>query len=278
MVLRPITTDSACDDYGQRPAPAWPVVAERQKRRADQYWLISQPDHARFSGELAAQFRSALFPRISSELAKAIGTHDAGWEIFPAEADPSHPPRMSSDGRPLAFIEFPAEEFLRAWNCSIERATEVCARGGIIVSRHFCELGGFRLRHPDGLHPGEADLITAFLQNETRRQQRLLVPAAAEPDELDGLLEVLQFCDLLSLYLCSGAQRPAAFPQRFGDRPVTICREPFPGNGADQWVYRLDPSPFQDGGGLRVVSLGVRARYFCGNVYRRTETLKFLIC
>ena len=119
----------------------------------------------------------------------------------------------------------------------------------------------------------EADrqLIREFHQREQQRQQRLL-PACPYPvQELDALLEVLKFCDLLSLYLCSGAREHVEFPNRITDRLVQACW------GQHDEVYHFDPSPFQPDGEPRLVSLGVTARYFEKNVEPRLGTLDFLL-
>jgi hypothetical protein len=273
MVLRPLESnraETAVEDG--KPIPAWAAVAAKQKCRAAGYWLISQPDHAHLSGELAAHFAAERFPRVDATMARAIGMHDAGWAIFPQEANPLSPPRVGENGKPLAFVEFAPEDFLRAWSASIERAEGICPAGGIIVSRHFCELGNFRLQNGNHLSSGDCRLISGFLQHEDERQRRLQAICSATPAELDGLLEVLKFCDLLSLYLCSGAEAEAEFPQRLTDSPVRIKRSP----GED--LYRLTPSPFQKNAELRVVSLGVSASYFPAQGEARVTTLGFLLC
>jgi len=258
MVLRPLAAEAekAAPTAHDRPRPVWALVAERQKCRAERYWLISQPDHANLSGELAANFVSQSFPRISPAMARAIATHDAGWAIFPQESTPSASPQLAADGKPLAFVECRAPEFVRAWTTSISRAEEICAAGGIIVSRHFCALGGFRLRNSDSLSEDDRQLIANFTRSEGERQQRLLATCSCSAAELDGWLEVLQFCDLLSLYLCSGAQQAAEFPQKLTERPVRIHYD------CAQSLYRLNPSPFQGDSAPRAVSLAVTARSY----------------
>ncbi|MFB3814851.1 MAG: DUF3891 family protein [Terriglobales bacterium] len=269
MVLRPIDSNEHAEPAAQ-PTPAWAAVAERQKQRSAGYWLISQPDHANLSGDLAANFVSQQFPRIDALIARAIAVHDAGWALFAPEASPAEPPLLNHDGKPLAFVEFEPEQFLRAWTASIDRAEGICPAGGIIVSRHFCELGQYRLRSPDWIGADDYDRIKAFVDRETARQERLAQNCSYSSQELAGLLAVLQFCDLLSLYLCSGAEREVEFSQQLTDRPVRLRRQ--------EHLYQLDPSPFQANTDLRVVSLGVSARYFPTQVEPKLTTLAFLLC
>jgi hypothetical protein len=271
MVLHPLeVSQSATLAKREGPLPAWLPIAEKQKQRAAAYWLISQPDHASLSGDLAANFVSPRFPRVEPLLARAIGVHDSGWAIFEPEAAAANPPRLTADGKPLSFIEFEPQEFLRAWTASIDRAEQVCPAGGIIVSRHFWDLGDFRLK--DGkLRESDRQLILKFQERERSRQQRLLPGCSDSSQRLDGLLEVLKFCDLLSLYLCSGAQQEVEFTNRMVDGPVRVCWS------ESEQLYRLDPSPFQREGGPRLVNVGVTARYFPVNGNPKLKNFTFLL-
>jgi hypothetical protein len=274
MVLCPLTPAPVvgCEQSSDSSAAtAWSVVAERQKCSAAGYWLVSQPDHANLSGDLAANFVSSAFPRVDPLVARAIGVHDSGWALFPHESNPSEPPLLSNEGKPLAFVEFHAADFIRAWTASIDRAEGVCPAGGAIVSRHFFELGTYRLTNGEWIGEDDRQLITSFQERENERQQRLLEVCSGTAQELNAWLAVLQFCDLLSLYLCSGAQREAEFPQQITDRPVRICRP----RGED--FYHLDPSPFQSADSDRAVSLGVTARYYPNEGPPKLTTLAFLL-
>jgi len=271
MVLRPLdaTTPKSEMCASKKPLPAWSAVAERQKCQADRYWLISQPDHAHLAGELAANFVSERFPRISTLAARAIAVHDSGWAAFPEESSPLAPPLLAGDGRPLAFVEAAPRAFLRAWTGSISQAEDVCPEGGIVVSRHFCALGNFRLRGNTSLSQDDRQLIADFLEREQQRQQRLVARCACSAQELNSLLEVLQFCDLLSLYLCSGVPYAAEFSQPIADQPVQI----WPSPGED--FYRLEPSPFQNNGSSRTLNLEVMAHHYPPELGTKLTTLKF---
>ncbi len=271
MVLHPINPQP-CPTirYKPRPGalPVWTVIAERQKQCARSWWLIAQPDHAGLSGDLAANFISPRFPKIDADIAKAIAFHDAGWAMFPPEAQPDLPPMISDDFKPRSFIEFPPQDFLRAWTASIDRGESICAAGGVMVSRHFAALAQFRLKEQIDV---EADqrLVRDFVDHELARQQRLSAKAGLTADDADGLLKVLQFCDVLSLYLCCGADEDVEFPQRFNGEPVRLTR-------VDDLCV-LTPSPFQtDAQHPRTVSLGVAARSYPSRD-PKTTTLPFLL-
>ena len=267
MVLRPVVP-SPQPPQPNGCAPAWPAIERLQKQAASDYWLISQPDHAALSGDLAAHFVSPEFPRVDPAIARAIALHDAGWAIFDSEARLDTPPALDSRGKPLSFLEIEPPDFLRAWQASIARAESVCAAGGYIVSQHFCVLGEGRLnsRADDAANSA---LIRGFLAAQADRQHHLQAQSGRSPAELEDLVRVLQFCDLLSLYLCCGAADAVEFPQPFAPGKVRLRRE--------KECFCLDPSPFRaPGAPRRLLSLGVKARRYSASGVK-TTTLPFLL-
>ncbi len=268
MILRPIHADT---DVPAAAGPAWPAIAARQRQHAEAYLLISQPDHARLSGELAAHFVSPRFTRVTPEVARAIASHDEGWGIYPSEASASAPPELSAEGRPVSFIEFAPPQFLCAWTRSIEAAGRICAAGGIIVSRHFCSLAEFRLKQ-GALAANELRMISDYLARERERQQHWLGGCGYEEPELAALLEVLQFCDLMSLYLCCGTRQTVEFPNCLTDAPLRVV----PTGSANS--YQLCPSPFQaPGQPERAITLSVTARRYPSQPAASTTTLEFAL-
>lgn len=263
MVLHPIVPNSPPPAGAYQ--PAWNVIERAQRQVASAYWLVSQPDHAALAGDLAANFAAPGFPHVSSLLAHAIEVHDAGWAVFGPEARVTEAPPVDARGKPLSFLEIDPPDFLRAWAASIDRAESVCPAGGYIVSRHFCALGEGRLASAiDG--PENSSCLRTFLESETTRRQRLLRNAGKSADELEALLLVLQFCDLLSLYLCCGATEAVEFPQQFAPGKVRIRCE--------NQAFVLRPSPFRRCDSDPEVSLAVEARRFPCHA---TTTLPFLL-
>jgi hypothetical protein len=84
------------------------------------------------------------------------------------------------------------------------------------------------------------------VNREGLRQERLASKQARHATELETLTDVLQFCDLLSLYICSGAQENAEFPEYFGVR-VQLRVE----DGS----YLLEPRLVEPGSEFRVAAL-----------------------
>ena len=230
--------------------------------------MVSQSDHAALAGALAASFVSPEFPRVDPPIARAIEVHDSGWALFAPEARVEAAPRLDSRGKPLSFLEIEPPDFLRAWAASIDRSESVCPAGGYIVSRHFCALGEGRLASAIDAAEDSARLRW-FLQREAERQRRLLAQSGRSAAQLEDLLLVLQFCDLLSLYLCSGATDAVEFPQSFAPGRVGIRCE--------NQAFILQPSPFRSGNETdAMISLGVEARRYPAEP-PRTATLAFLL-
>ncbi len=265
MILRPIApADHSTTSRTPEPqhcVPVWEAIASTQQRPAEAWWLIAQPDHAALSGAMAAAFAAPGFPRVDPLIAKAIGLHDAGWAIFPGEASVTAPPWLHPDGRPLCFYEIAPADFLQAWRRSIQIAEQTSAAGGFIISRHFAWLGEYRLTQaPDA--PAIKAQVAAFVEQERRRQERL--GAGLRLARLEDFVRVLQFCDLLSLYLCCGSEEAVEFPQEFAAGRVRL----WPRDGG----FQLQPSPLADGG----LSLAVEARRYPRAV-PATRQLAFLI-
>lgn len=243
MVLRPIL-DSQAPFTGES-IPVWNAVESRQKLCAREWLLIAQPDHAALSGAIASHVTAPGFPDVDGEIARAIGMHDSGWSLF--ESDPHACPRTHPDGRPLSFFELEPGDFLRAWTASIDRVAEDSARGAYMVSQHFTWLGEFRLRRAEDSISVQQQ-IAAFVQGE-RERQRTLRESAHNTSGWDSLLPLLQFCDILSLYLCSGTHQPVEFPQQFEAGKVRASY--------DANVCVLSPTPF-----AAPASLSFRARRY----------------
>ncbi len=236
MILRPLEPAAPTS---QEFLPAWNTVEEIQRQSFTSCWMITQPSHAALAGEIAARMAGPQVPKLDPAMVRAIALHDAGWGVTDAQAILQS--RSAGQGRPKSFIECSVLEFLDAWEKSIDIAASVGPAGGYIVSRHFWRLGRHRVEHATD---NEADRgkIHRFLESETRRQKQLAAKQKHSPEALELFTDVLQFCDLLSLYVCAGAQQNAELTEFFGLK----ARLTLEANG-----YSLDPpivhadTPFQ---------------------------------
>lgn len=220
----------------------WSAIEATQLAPSLEYWLITQDDHARLSGEIAAAIGTPWAPRPSDEVVEAIALHDSGWTLVEAELGA----RAEAEGRrPPSFLEVPVPDFLRAWTGSIECAARRSAVAGILVSAHFASIGKQRLRG-GGDPPEVRARLEAFEESESERRHGLAGNQRYSPDELAALLDLLQFCDLASLYLCGGARAEVEFPQRLGGKTIRLR------GSAEEYLFDLSPL-------LRPVDLRVRA-------------------
>ncbi|MBZ5599055.1 MAG: DUF3891 family protein [Acidobacteriia bacterium] len=259
MVLYPLNSlpENHAQGHPTAPISAWDAVLGTQRQAASDWWLVAQPDHAALAGDLAARIRSPQFPPLDADVVQAIALHDEGWAAF------DRAPNLNGRGRPLSFFEMALKDFLRAWTDSIERARQESAIGGILVSEHFCRLGRWRLQSVEDT-PEDGAAVHDFLEREAERQQQLSRRQNRGLEEILVLVDVLQFCDLLSLYLCCGARDAVKFPQKFNGQTVCMQR--------DGELYRTDPPLF--GGG---VSLAVRARRYPSSQVSSATTLPLLL-
>lgn len=225
MVIRPVLQDDV-ENSDTRAVSAWQAVEETQHAKAPDYWLIPQPAHAALSGDIAAKLRPELFGVIDPTIARCIALHDAGWSSADAAAIQALRSSKRSTSRPLSFLDADPAEAVKAWTGSIEIAEKFALVGGYLVSCHFT-----RLAETYGKDRPEA---RPFVQRERKRRERILSAVNESKDRLDRWVDVLQFCDLLSLYLCCGARRKAVIS--IGG----VVAEIFSTGGE----YKLSPSPF----------------------------------
>jgi len=221
MVLFPIADEHPT----KAPISAWQAVQECQQLKASSHWVVTQPSHAALAGDLAAALRQELFGPVDTQISRSIALHDSGWSMEDAEQIQ----RLRSDAKakPSSFLDASPRQFLRAWTASIDTVEKFAPAGGYIVSRHFERLSN----RNDPEHQAE---LEGFRKREKQRQLRLRRAAKLEEGALEKLVDALQFCDLMSLYLCSGSARSV----KFSHPEVTLTR-----TGGE---YKLEPFPFRE--------------------------------
>ncbi|MCA9237112.1 MAG: DUF3891 family protein [Planctomycetales bacterium] len=179
--------------------------------------LVSQVEHARISGELAAAALPELllglggdeaaqaaaqtseFAAIRKQMLAAIRRHDDGWRgwIEDPQLDPEH-------GRPYSFTEMPAGDALRIWSGSIAAAAEEGPLAAWMVGGHFRRL----LDHSETLgHQPLADLWRAT-QDRARDlyldEWKFAAPRTHTDAVAEHALEALWIFDAISLWFCCG--------------------------------------------------------------------------
>jgi Protein of unknown function (DUF3891) len=240
MILRPQEPPAATSHSY---VPAWPVVERLQRESYDRCWMITQPSHAALAGEIASALTGPGFPKLEPTLIRAIALHDAGWG--PADADAVTRSRAPKPVAPRSFLAMEVAEILEAWTQSIQIAQSVGPAGGYMVSRHFHRIAERRIAAAEDT-PADRQKLDQFLAHETQRQKRLAAKQELSAEELESLTDVLQLCDLLSLYFCCGAREHVEFPECCG---VKLRARP------EAEGYKLDPPVLESGTQFRVAAL-----------------------
>jgi len=240
MILRPLQSSASASE---KFVSAWEAVQRTQTNKYESCWLITQPSHAALAGELAANISPPEFPLADAQILQAIALHDAGWGIPDAQALVKS--RSVHPHQPQSFIAAGAAQFAEAWKSSIETCQSVSPAGGYIVSRHF-----WRLAKERGSATVESKqdqrTLESFLKNEEQRQKKLAAKQKLSIQELERLTDLLQICDLLSLYFCCGAPDNVVFPEYFGVQLRVL-------NQIEN--YRLDPQVLKSGAQFPVAAL-----------------------
>ena len=206
----------------------------------DRIWLVTQPDHGRLAGQLAAHWgnRDGFAPlgsfggpadaQLRREAVFAIAQHDNGWWEWEATPDLS-----PDDGLPLSLGEVLRDQVagMERWRVGLRRFPR-SPYANLLISRHAHWLYAIRalpdpdpaFAHPlfwkgspEQLYPGTNEAPLRFLAELEEmaagwRGELAQDPATAgwlEPARFLPHERLLQLCDGLSLALCS-ALIPAA--------------------------------------------------------------------
>jgi len=196
------------------------AIVRKHQQPAEKYLVVTQPDHARLSGAFAAAIDRNRLPYVTDDVVAAIEMHDIGWlPIDGAAPNPILPP-YDLNGRLRSFITTPPAVFIEGWTASIAHAERISPAAGLMVSQHFEALARFRLRRTQDTLDDTAGLHH-FLAQESARHIRL--KRNADENASADLLKLLQFCDVISLYLCCGLEGDHEVAQDFGHGRVTIA-------------------------------------------------------
>jgi len=173
--------------------PAWELFVASQRVTFTHF--VSQHAHAELAGQLSGFLKQTAFGPIPQEVITIISRHDRGW----CEADGTAL-EQSYSTLPKSFLAVAPEDAVQAWRSSIRSAERQSRLAGILTSRHFCLLA-----------PQNHSVHHQFWQEETERRE-LLEKGYPEPADLARFTAALGFCDLLSLFLCSGVGNSAMIP------------------------------------------------------------------
>ena len=242
MILRPLAAPAQTASAGTE--PVWNAIERSQKQDFSAgCWLIPQPAHAALAGDIARQLSPKHFPGITAEVVRGIALHDSGWSPDDAAAIQESRAR-GAKAKPSSFFFAAPRDTLAAWLGSIEIAGKGSPVSGYLVSRHFSSIAEVYRTRADAR---TAKLLADFIAQEDSRRQKLRKKLSQSDALLDRLLEALQFCDLLSLYLCCGLQNDVEFPQKITGKPICLR--------AAGEQFELSPSPLGAGTPFNVAAI-----------------------
>jgi len=192
-----------------------------------------QSAHAFLAFQLAEHWGNRFTPRPSprAEVLAAVLLHDTGWD------GREEPPRLTADGRPLAFDTLPTKEREVVWTSGVERAGVRGRYVAYLVSHHVSALASFNPDHVHGDFLARQDALRTRLRGELALDPRYAPALAAGPDEVNRA--VVRLADAVAVYLASGREGTARFPglpQRGGSAPLILSE-------VSERTYRLRPWP-----------------------------------
>ncbi len=175
--------------------PAYQAFLKTQRSLHARYGLLFQSEHSRLAGSLAGALLPGVFGELNADVIAAIAHHDYGWDT----SDQKQFDHLSEND-PLSFTAVSASETLPSWISSIAHGRELGPLPAVLISRHCCLLGTGSEAH------------AGFVAAETIRRLEIERTLVCSAEQLRCWTAALGFCDLLSLYLCSGSKSPVTLP------------------------------------------------------------------
>jgi hypothetical protein len=211
----------------------------------NEFWLITQHDHALLAGGLARHVGNKLFDPLPENAIHGVALHDCGWPLH------DDAPTLSNKGQPIDVFESTPQIAIPVWQAGVDRTL---ATGddyaALLVSLHVLSLSVKATNAPP---PGQHETLltgnpkTRFevnrfqhLQIEMQEQLRRKLGLPVDVPMRHGLAEdaktqaelelqfhfrMLQALDLISLALCCTKppmeQIPNVIP-RAGARMLTL--------------------------------------------------------
>jgi hypothetical protein len=163
------------------------------REKENSFVMVRQHDHARVSGDVAAAWKAAFFPgpERRDEVVLAVREHDRGW--IGLDETPVWNDRIQA---PYTFMDYPLRLKTVFYQKGVDEVEQQSPYAALLCSLHYTSF----FRHVS--EPAALD----YVREETARQQRLRqetgIAGSASENILPLHLDVLQFCDHLSLYLC----------------------------------------------------------------------------
>lgn len=215
--------------------------------------VVTQNDHAHFSGEMLALWRADGLPDHPEReaLLFAAREHDNGW----AEID-SAPMSHSETGRPLDFMAISRQTRWRIWRLGTLRHTEREPYGALLIVRHALHLHRSQLSDPEW-----SDVFDEWRQLE----EELMEATGASKLDVARDYRWIELTDLLSLAACSRWRREIDLHgYRATWRSADDVEEPS-GEIVPRGTLHIDPFPLAGATTFRIACRVIPDRRFAGD-------------
>ena len=213
--------------------------------------LITQPDHAHFTGELLSLWRTDGLPENPrrAEILFAGREHDNGWR----EEDAA--PRWNAGkGRPHDFLSMPQAARIALWERGTARFAGSHPYAALLITRHALTIHRDRRGDPSDPgntgDPGEPEWQDFFAYAD-ELERGLFAATGASEEEVAADYRFLDFGDLASLAVCN------RWPEPFG-------RHGRRGAWSDGTLH-LDPLPLAGATAFAVPSRRIPRRPYSGD-------------
>jgi hypothetical protein len=165
------------------------IVLEREQS----YLMVTQNDHAQIAGEIARNCKEEYFfdDNRTQDVLLAIKEHDRGW----IELD-SSPVWNDKTEKPYSFIDYPLSLKITFYKKGLDEVEKISKYAGLLCSLHYSSF----------IQDPSEPAVRKFWHEEKRRQEQLSIDLQLPGNEnkqetLMYHLDLLKFCDYLSLYI-----------------------------------------------------------------------------
>jgi hypothetical protein len=202
--------------------------------------LVTQSDHAHFSGELLSLWRDDGLPENPrrDDIVFAARQHDNGWRE--ADAAPRVNPRS---GEPHGFLDLPVEHRIEIWRRGVARYRAERPYAALLIHQHALEL------HRSF---GAGDEYAELLDEVAASRAELLAETGVPQSTLHADYPLIQLTDAVSLAACR------CFP---GERERDGRR--YWRDGDD---VAIDPLPLAGATRFRIPCRRIERRRYAGDV------------
>jgi hypothetical protein len=162
--------------------------------REQSYFMVTQNDHAHLAGEIAQNCKEDYFfdDNRAKEVLLAIQEHDRGW----IELDTA-PVWNDKTQKPYSFIDYPLALKITFYKKGLDEMEKMSKYAGLLCSLHYSSF----------IQDPSEPTVREFWNEEKQRQEQLSKELQLAGNEVKQRtlmyhLDLLKFCDYLSLYIC----------------------------------------------------------------------------